>query len=225
MNTHEYAQLLRLHLLHIARVTQRDIDCTIVRECTYDIDVPHRKVTELVRDLLATELPSEANLRYILASERIANAMRIVHSQAVEISANSMRIVNNGGGLGCPKLATMGDLVNRLVRMSVVALFEEDVEHAKLVQRCSSVGRQFESTFYDWYRTIDHNTRAQAEFERAITKHLGHIALQTSEVAGAIVFWLHDSVGASARFRQTSPERRQLFPRVRADGSAPGRNC
>ncbi len=61
--------------------------------------------------------------------------------------------------------ATMGDLVNSLVRLSVDALFEEDVEHAELVQRCSGVGRLFGSTFYDWYRTIDHSARAQAEFD------------------------------------------------------------
>ena len=211
MNTHKYGQILRLHLLDMARETQRCVDyatkayklghpefCTIVRECTYDIDVLHREITELVRDLLAMELPAESNLRYILASERIANAMQVVHGHAVGIASNSIRIVENGGGLGCAELATMGDLVNRLVRLSVVALFEEDVEHAELIRRSIGVGRLFGSTFYDWYRTIDHSARAQAEFERAITKHLGHIALQTCEVADAIVFWLDDSVGALA---------------------------
>jgi phosphate uptake regulator len=212
MNTHEYAQTLRLHLLDMARDTQRGVDyaikayklgnpefCSTVRECTYDIDVLHREITGLVRDLLAMEVPGESHLRCILASERIANAMRVVHSQAVEIAANSMRIVENGGGLGCAELATMGDLVNSLVRLSVVALFEEDVEHAELAQRCSGVGRLFGSTFYEWYRTLDNSARAQAEFERAITEHLGHIALQTYEVAGAIVFWLDDCVTVLAR--------------------------
>ena len=211
MNTQEYSQILRLSLLDMARVTQRGVDyatkayrlgnpefCWIVRECTYDIDVLHREITELARDLLAMELPGESHLRCILASERIGNALRVIYGQAAEIAANSMRIIENGGGLGCAELATMGDLVNNLVRLSIVALFEEDVEHAELVRRSSGVGRLFGSTFYDWYRTIDHSARAQAEFERAITKHLGHIALQTYEVAGAIVFWLDDSVDALA---------------------------
>ena len=211
MNTHEYGQILRLRLLDMARETQRGVDyatkayklgntefCTTVRECTYDIDVLHREITELVRDLLAMELSGELNLRYILASERIANAMRAMHDQAVEIAVNSMRIVENGCGLGCAELVTMGDLVNSLVRLSVVALFEENVEHAELVLRSIGVDRLFGATFYDWYRTIDHRARAQAEFERAITKHLGYIAQQTYEVAGAIVFWLDDSVAALA---------------------------
>ena len=209
MNTHEYSNILRLRLLELARETQRGVDyaikaytlgntefCMSVRDRTYDIDVLHGEITDLVRDLLAVELPSESNLRYILASEQIANAMRLVHGHNVEIATNSVRIVENGGGLGCAELCTMGDLVNSLVRLSVVALFEEDREHAELVRRSRGVGRLFGSTFYDWYRTIDHSARAQAEFERAITKHLGHIALQTYEVAGAIVFWLDNSAGA-----------------------------
>ena len=120
MNTQEYSQILRLNLLDMARVTQRGVDyaikayasnlgnlepCTIVRDDTHEIDVLHRESTGLVRDLLAMELSGESDLRYFLASERIANALRVVHSQAVEITANSMLILENGDGLGCPELA------------------------------------------------------------------------------------------------------------------------
>jgi phosphate uptake regulator len=211
MNTYEYGQTLRLHLLDMARGTQRSVDyaikayklqkpelCSIVRGCTHDIDMLHRTITEFVCDLLAIELPSESIVRYILASERIASALRVVHRQAVEIAANSMRMIENGGGLGCPELATMGDVVNRLLRLCVVALFEEDVAHAELVRRSNGVGRLFGATFYDWYLNIDPRARPQAEVERAITKHLGYIALQTCEIAGAIVFWLDDSFSALA---------------------------
>jgi hypothetical protein len=165
---------------------------TIVRACAYDLDVLHREITELVLDLLTMEVPGESNLRYIFASERIANAVRVVNGQAVEIAANCMLILENGGGLGCSDPATMGDVVNGLVRLSVVALFEEDVAHTEPVQLCTGVGRPFESTFYDWYRTIDHGARAQSEFERAIAKHLGQIALKTYEIS-AVVFSLEDS--------------------------------
>jgi len=206
MNTHEYSQILRSHLLDMARGTQRGVDyaikayqlgnpefCASVREHIYEIDVLHREITELVRDLLAMELPGESDLRHMLAAERIAYALRVIHSQAVEIAANSALILENGGDLGCAELATMGNLVNSLVRLSVVALFEEDIVHAEMVQRYSGVGRLFESTFFDWYRTIDHGARAQAEFERAIAKHLRQVALQAYEISGALVFWLENS--------------------------------
>jgi hypothetical protein len=98
------SQILRLNLLDIARVTQRGVNyaikaytfklgnlefCTIVRDDTHETNVLHREITGLVRNLLAMELSGESDLRYILASERIANALRLVHSQAVEIAANS----------------------------------------------------------------------------------------------------------------------------------------
>jgi len=119
MNTQEYRQILRFYLLDMAGVTQKGVDyaikaytlklgnlesCTIVRDDTYEIDVLHREITGLVRDLLAVELSGESDLRYFLASERIANALRVVHSQAVEIAADSMLILDNGGGLGCAEL-------------------------------------------------------------------------------------------------------------------------
>jgi phosphate uptake regulator len=206
LNTHEYSQILRLKLLDKARVTQRGVDyaikayklgnpefCITVREYIYEIDVLYPEIVGLVRDLLAMELSGESGLRFMLAAERIANALRVVQSKTVEIATNSLRIIENGGGLGCAELGTMGDLVNCLVRLSVVALFEKEVEHAELVQRGSGVGRLFESTFYDWYRTIDHRARAQAEFERAIAKHLRQIAQQTYEISRAILFRLEDS--------------------------------
>ena len=236
MNTQEHNQVLRLNLLDMARITQRGVDyaikaytyklgnlesCTIVGEDTYEIGALHREITGIVRDVLAMELSGESDLRYMLASERIANALQVVHSQAVEIAANSTRILENGGGLRCADLATMGDLVNGLVRLSVVALSEEDIAHAEVVRRYSRVDRLFELTFYDWYRTIDHGARAQAEFERAIAKHLREIALQTYEMSRAIVFSLEDSWRELASdvdeetlaSRETNPvDRREAVP-------------
>jgi len=205
MDTYQYAQVLRLHLLDMARVSQRGVDyaikaykfgvfefCKSVRDDTYEIDVLHREITEIARDLLMMKLRGEPDLRCVLASEQIANALRAMHRHAVEIAANSMRILENGGGLGCTELPTMGDLVNSLVRLSVVALFQEELEHAELVLRCNGIGRLLESTFYDWYRTIDPSERAQAGFEREITRHLSQVARQTHEIAGGVVFSLQD---------------------------------
>ena len=119
MNPQKYSQILHSNLLDMARVTQRGVDyaikaytfklgnlesCTIVRDDTYEIDVLHREITGPVRDLLAMELSGESDLRYFLASERIANSLQVVHSQAVEIAADSMLILDNGGGLGCAEL-------------------------------------------------------------------------------------------------------------------------
>jgi len=213
MNTQEYSEILRLHLLDMARVTQRGVDyalkaytlgnsafCANVRDDSHEIKILHREITEIAQDLLLAELSWKSSLRFIFSSERICNSLQAVHSHAVEIAANSMRLLENGRKNGYADLATMGDIVNSLLRLCVVALFEEKIEHAETVLRTREIERLFETTFYDWYRDLDHGTRTQARYELAITKHLGQIAHQAHEIAVAIVFWLKDSdLGSCSR--------------------------
>jgi len=210
MDIHEHTQTLRLHLLDMARVSQRSIDysikayklggsefCTNVRDNTYEVNILHREITEIAQDLLLMDMPSESDLRFVLSSPRICNALQAMHRQAVEIVANSMGFLETRGKLKCTDLATMGDVVNSLVRLCVVALFEEGIEHAETVLLTDGVERLFEMTFYDWYRTIDQRARTQAGHELAITKHLSQIAQQTHEIADAIVFWLEGTTRQS----------------------------
>jgi phosphate uptake regulator len=206
---HQYLQTLRLHLLDMSRVSQRSVDysikayklgcpefCASARDNTDEINILHREITEIVQELLQMELARESDLRLVLTCARICNALQTMHCQAVEIARNSMRLVENGG-LRCTDLTTMGDVVNSLVRLCVVSLFDEGIEHAQTVLQSNGVERLFETTFYDWYRTIDRRARTQAGYELAITKHLSQIVRQTHEVADAIVFWLEDADRAS----------------------------
>jgi phosphate uptake regulator len=170
---------------------------TSVRDNAYEVDILHRETTEMTRELLLMDLPLESDLRFALSSERICNTLYVMHNQAVEIAANSTCHVENGGILGCGDLVTMGDVVNRLMRLCVVALFEERIEHAEAVLRSDGVDRLFETTFYDWYKTIDHMARTQAGYELAIAKHPRQMARHTHEIADAIVFWLEESDCAS----------------------------
>ena len=205
MDIHQYTQALRLHLLDMSRVTQRGVDysikaytlensefCANVRDDSHEVKILHREITEIARELLFEDLSWESNLRFIFSAERICNSLYAVHGYAVEIAANSMRLLENGRKIGYADLAMMGDIVNSLLRLCVVALFEEKIEHAETVLRTGGIERLFETTFYDWYRALDHGTRTQACYELAITKHLGQIAHQVHEVAVAIVFWLKD---------------------------------
>jgi phosphate uptake regulator len=206
---HQFIQTLRLHLLDMSRVSQRGVDysikayrlggpefCASVRDNTDEINILHREITEIAQELLLMELARESDLRFSLASARICNALQAMHSQAVEIAGNTMRLLENGG-LRCTDLGTMGDVVNGLVRLCVVSLFDEGIEHAQTVLRSDGVEHLFETTFFDWYRTIDPRARTQAGYELAITKNLSQIVRQTHEVADAIVFWREDEDRAS----------------------------
>lgn len=205
MDIHEYIQILRLRLLDMARASQRGVDysikayklgnpefCTHAGDNTYEVNILHREITEMARELLSMELPLESDLRFVPSCERMCHAFQEVHNQAIAVATNSMRLLESGPIRGCRDLITMSDLANSLMRLCVVALFEESIESAQTVLRCDGDKRLFATAFFDWYRTIDQKERAQAGYERAITNHLSHIVHQTHEIADAIVFWLED---------------------------------
>lgn len=223
MVIHHYIQALRLHLLDMSRVTQRGVDysikaytlgnselCANVRHDSFEIKILHREINEITRELLLAELSGESSLRFILSSERICNSLNAVHCHAVEIAANSVRLLENGGKHGYGDLTTMGDIVNSLLRLCVVALFEEELEHAEVVLRTGGIERLFEAAFYDWYRFLDHETRTQACHELAITKYLSQIVRHIHEIAAAIAFWLED-LGLGS-FPETNKKQSVLYP-------------
>jgi phosphate transport system protein len=200
---HQYIQTLRLRLLDMSRVSQRAVDysikaykldspefCANVRDSTYEVNILHREITEIARDLLLMELPLESDVRFALSAVLICDALHSVHAQAVKIAANSTRLLENGRMPGWPDLTEMGEVVNRLMRLCIIALFDEEVAHAETVLSNRGVERLFESVFYDWYRNVDQRLRTQASHELAITKGLSQMAKETYEIADAVVFWL-----------------------------------
>jgi phosphate uptake regulator len=208
---HPYLRTLRLQLLDMSRVSQRAVDysikaytldspelCANVRDSTYEVNILHREVTEIARDLLLMELPLESDVRFALSAVLICDALHSGHEQAVNIAANSSRLLEDGRTPEWSGLTRMGEAVNCLTRLCIIALFDEEIVHAETVLRNRGVERVFESTFYDWYRNVDQRLRAQASYELAITKSLSQMAKEAYEIADAIVLWLVGPDGGSA---------------------------
>jgi phosphate uptake regulator len=207
---HPYIRTLRLQLLDMSRVSQRAVDysikaytldspelCASVRDSTHEVNILHREVTEIARDLLLMELPLESDVRFALSAVLICDALHSGHEQAVNIAANSSRLLEHGRTPEWSGLTRMGEAVNCLTRLCIIALFDEEIVHAETVLRNRGVERVFESTFYDWYRNADQRLRAQASYELAITKSLSQMAKETYEIADAIVLWLVGPGGGS----------------------------
>lgn len=215
-----YMQTLRLHLLDMARACQRGVDYSIKgyqladSECcfkvqfdTYEIDILHREILYFSRELMLMEISEEPTLRFALSVDRISSALRAVHGCAVEIATSSMRLCESYRKIECQELVSMGAVVNGLVRLCVVALFEEEVVHAQTVLHRSGADSQFATKFFDWYRTLDQQERTQAGYELSIAKHLSRIAREMQEVADAVVFWLN---GPEHERRPDTPEPRMF---------------
>jgi hypothetical protein len=86
-------------------------------------------------------------------------------------------------------LDRLGDRVNALLRLCVVALFNEETTHARAVLQSEGVWRRYEVVFDSASATPD---ESRAIFEAAAVRSLGLIARQAHEIADAILYWLEE---------------------------------
>jgi phosphate uptake regulator len=209
MNSHQYIQTLRLHLLDMARVCQRGVDyslkayslgssecCSLVRNNSPEIDTIRLEIDEITQDILLMEISDESDLRFVLSADRIRNALQGIHVHAEDIATNSMRLLESSRRKECKELVSMGDVVNRLMRLCVVALFKEEVEHAESVLRSNGFQREFETNFFDRLSTADRSGSTEDVYEISVADSLTHMARELHEVANAITFWLNGTESA-----------------------------
>jgi phosphate uptake regulator len=206
MNSTQTIQTLRLHLLDMATRCQRVVDyalkayslgsteCrTIVRNNKPEISTLHLQIEEITREILLMEISDTVDLRFVLSADRICNALEEIHVHADDIATKSMRLLESSRRMESKELVLMGDVVNRLMRLCVVALFEENIEHAETVLRSEGVEGEFEARFFESLNIFDRCDIAEAVYEIAIADSLSGMAGELREVANAIMFWLNDS--------------------------------
>ena len=167
--------------------------CTIVRNNKPEISLLHLQIEEITREILLMEILDTWELRFILSADGICNALEEIHVRADDIATKSMRLLESFRRTRCKELVSMGDVVNRLMRLCVVALFEENIDYAETVLRSEGVEGEFEVSFFESLNTLDRGDIAEAVYEIAIADSLSGMARELREVANAIMFWLNDS--------------------------------
>jgi hypothetical protein len=144
---------------------------------------------EIARDLMLTGSLSESDFRFVLASMRISDALRSIQKEAFEIAETSL-LLQNGEEIGCADLTMTGDLANRLMRLCTVAIFEEEIAHAKVVLRTETGERLVATTATVRYLQVGRRLPTQAAFVLSIAERLDEMMRQLQEMARAIVFWI-----------------------------------
>ena len=139
------------------------------------------------------EISDTLDLRFVLSADRICSALEEVQVHADDIATKSMRLLESSRRMGCKELVSMGDIVNRLMRLCVVALFEENIDYADTVLRSEGVEGEFETRFFESLDALDRSDIADAVHEIGIADSLSRMARELHEVANAIMFWLNDS--------------------------------
>jgi phosphate uptake regulator len=203
MNIRQHIQLLRFQLFEMSRLSQRAVDysikafelrskefCRYVQNYKYEVGDLHRSVEDQCRQLLVAGLPIESDLQYALSAFRICRALYSTYSAAAEIAQNTMSSLEDGQIFESPALVEMGRIVNRSIRLCTVALFKEEVEHAKAVENNYAVVRWFELAVSRGQNNAHQQIGTQTAFELAIMKSFRQVAKQAHEMAGAITLCL-----------------------------------
>jgi hypothetical protein len=206
MNPYQPINVLRVQLLEMSRLSQRALDYSIkgyqlgsldfsrsVLSTERELEQHHHHIKEICRKLATRKVTDSSNCRFVLIALRLSSALRTTFRAAAQIAHDTPLLLESDRMPSRAALCTLGDLVNSLMRLCVVALFKQEVRYAETVLQSQAVWRRcelvFDSTCDAHHRTSDE----QDIFEQAIVRSLGTVAKQTHDMADAILFWLKES--------------------------------
>jgi len=224
MNTQEQLSALRIQLFKMARLSQRAVDYAIkayaLARPEFSQPVLHTRpelsslegsIAVRGRALLFANLSADSDLCFVRSAMRICSALRITYTAAAEIAENFMLTPENQRVLQYPALEDIGQFTNSQVRLYTVALFNEQIQHAKEVLKSYAPRQRPGMSFYRPLNELTEAATAQTHFELSTSRNLGQIAEQAHEIAEAIIVWLEcqNCIGTSRD--RPLPDCRQMY--------------
>lgn len=202
MHPHEQIRELRVQLFSMLRLSQRALDNSIkgyrlgqldfsrhARNNELELELQYDKINNLCRRLIGERTLDFCDFRFALVALRISRSLQTIYNLTTQIAQDTIIYLKSNGATRCATLDRLGDRVNALLRLCVVALFNEDTTHARAVLQSEGVWRRYEVVFDSSYEAPD---ECRAIFEAAAVRNLGLIARQAHEIADAILFWLDE---------------------------------
>lgn len=198
MNLQEQRTALRTQLLDLSRLSQRALDYSIkgyeLRNSDFsrqsgsvsrETKERYNQIKILCRLLISTGVAAPSDFRFSLAALRLNSAFYKTYKAAARIAQASTLLLGNRTIARRAALDEFGKLVNRLVRLSTVALFLNDSGPAEEVLDNQAIWRRSELLLDRSYSDIECDCGTLA-----IMQNLSVIAKQAHEMADAILFWL-----------------------------------
>jgi phosphate uptake regulator len=214
MDAQQHLQFLRLYVLDMSKLSQRAVDyatkgyrlgspefCRYVRRGDHQLSELRRNITDLCQKLvphglahseaLRDESAVDTELRFPQSALRICTALHATSTASAEIAHHTMLLLEDADWVpGCEALEKVCYLVNRLMCLCIVSLFNRESQHAEAVLQNNDAVRLIERALHELRNDATRQTAIPAALELAITNSLRQIARQTNEIADAIVFWL-----------------------------------
>ena len=202
MNSKQHVRLLHIQLLCISRLSQRALDyaikgyqlgnadfCGQVRAVDHKFREHHRQIQYLCHELTADGVTIPSDFRFALAALRVDCALQRTYEAATRIAQDTLLLIERSAMARCAPLDRFGRLVNSLMRLCTVALFEKEECYAEMVLQSHGLLRRCELIFDHSSRDV--GQRSVHSYVLAITQSLSVIAKQAHEMAAAIHCWLN----------------------------------
>jgi hypothetical protein len=203
MKIKHHGYFLRTHLLRMAMLSQRAVDFAIKQHglgasevyrhfCKYDKEWRslQRCIGERGRRLYASGMPVDADSTGADAARRIYSALYVTYTAACEITHIGFRMVERELPTSSEYLGEIAPFINRRVRLCTVALFQNDVQHARTILHDHLGWRWCELALCRTCSLLMQKSGEQARYTLAIARALGQIAEQAYEIAQAAPLWL-----------------------------------
>lgn len=219
MNYKSHIHVLRVQMLSMSRVTQRALDssikgyelrnlefCRDVSRAEGEIREHHRQIRYLAHKLAALGTGGGADSRFAVAALRMGGTLAAIYEAAARMARDTMLMVESDEPPTCDEpLINLGKLVNTLVRLCVMALFEKEARHAEMVARSQGVWRRCELIFEELNGSEGQMHREDI-YALRIAESLGVAARRAHELADAILFWLkaRNSLAALEEYGQNA---------------------
>jgi phosphate uptake regulator len=206
MELYQPINVLRVQLVEMSRLSQRALDYSIkgyqlgspefsrsVRTTERELEQHHQRIKDICRKLAARKVTDSGDCRFVLIAMRLSSALRATYRAAIQIAQDTPSFFESSRMPKHAALCNLGDLVNSLVRLCIVALFKQEARYAQTVLQSQAVWRRCEFVFESMHESDHQVTDEEDTFEPAIARSLGTVARQAHDMADAILFWLNES--------------------------------
>jgi phosphate uptake regulator len=184
----------------MSRLSQRTVDysikayelgspdfCRRVRNSELELRYLQRGIEDQGRALFVAGSHTDSDSHFASCALRICSALHVTYQASAAIARHTMLNLGDRRRPRDRAMKEMGRLVNGLVRLCTLALFNEEVWYAKTVLRSDGVGRWFELAVCHLHDDLHWRSSEQEGRELVIIKSLGEIAEQAHEMARAIM--------------------------------------
>lgn len=202
MQDRQYTLVSRSHLLRMTRLAQRAVDysikayelgsyelCQIVRNTEDELRKLQLHIGDRGRLLRAEGRPVDTESTAASCALRVYSGLQVTYFAAAEMAQNTVLLIESGRKIQSPSKMMTTTFVNGLVRLYTVALFDEEIQHARMILQTDEGHPRLDLQLDLRAEELICRNDVSARFELAITHCLAQIGGQAREIANTITQW------------------------------------